>query len=132
MGGCQSIASALEVLFGAGQPLARGRHSDDPQKLDSNNFFLFFRPASFQEKTTHAGLPGCFLVIVVLSNASWTRRAGRPERSGSSLQTNDVCGLPAGCSLRAAGTAIQGARISVSSPLLDGYDEPEILRSSSR
>jgi hypothetical protein len=27
---------------------------------------------------------------------------------------------------------IQRARISVSSPLLDGYDEPEILRSSSR
>jgi hypothetical protein len=27
---------------------------------------------------------------------------------------------------------IRGAWISVSSPLLDGYDEPEILRSSSR
>jgi putative SOS response-associated peptidase YedK len=33
---------------------------------------------------------------------------------------------------RAAQTAIQRARISVSSPLLDGYDEPEILRSSSQ
>jgi hypothetical protein len=40
--------------------------------------------------------------------------------------------LHGGCSSRSAQTAIQDARISVSSPLLDGYDEPEILRSSSR
>jgi hypothetical protein len=60
------------------------------------------------------------------------RRAGRPELSGSSLRTNGACGLPGECSSRSAQTAIQGARISVSSPLLDGYDEPEILRSSSR
>jgi len=61
----------------------------------------------------------------------WTRRAGRPELSGSSLRTNGVCGLPGGCSSRSAQTAIQRVRISVSSPLLDGYDEPEILRYSS-
>jgi hypothetical protein len=35
--------------------------------------------------------------------------------------------LPGGCSSRAVQTVIQRARISVSSPLLDGYDEPEIL-----
>src|SRR3954466_5808942 len=56
----------------------------------------------------------------------WTRRASHPARSGSSLQTNAVCGLHGGCSSRSAQTTIQGARISVSSPLLDGYDEPEI------
>ena len=33
---------------------------------------------------------------------------------------------------RSARTTASGSRISVSSPLLDGYDEPEILRSSSR
>jgi hypothetical protein len=53
------------------------------------------------------------------------RHAGRPERSGSSLRANAVCGLPGGCSSRSAQTTIQGVRISVSSPLLDGYDEPE-------
>ena len=56
----------------------------------------------------------------------------REARCGSSLQTNAVCGLHGGYSSRCAQTAIQDAGISVSSPLLDGYDEPEILRSSSR
>ena len=37
-----------------------------------------------------------------------------------------------GGNVAGAQTAIQDARISVSSPLLDGYDEPEILRSLSR
>jgi hypothetical protein len=41
-------------------------------------------------------------------------------------------GLPGGCLSQSALTVIQGARISISSPLLDGYDEPEILRFSSR
>src|SRR3954465_680703 len=59
----------------------------------------------------------------------WTRPASHPARCGSSLQKNAVCGLHGGCSSRSAQTTIQGARISVSSPLLDGYDEPEILRS---
>src|SRR5665213_2597659 len=61
------------------------------------------------------------------SRRCWTRRPGRPEQSVSSLLTTGVCGFPDGCSSRDARTAIQRVRISVSSPLLDGYDEPEIL-----
>jgi hypothetical protein len=37
-----------------------------------------------------------------------------------------------GCLSQLAQTKIPGVRISVSFPLLDGYDEPKILRSSSR
>src|SRR5271168_2969462 len=62
----------------------------------------------------------------------WTRPAGRPARCGSSPQTNSASELPAGWSSRPAQTTIQGVRISVSSPLLGGYDEPELLSSSSR
>jgi hypothetical protein len=60
----------------------------------------------------------------------WTRHAGHPKRCGSYPQPNSACGLPAGCPSRSAQTRIQRAPISVSSPLLDGYDEPEILCSS--
>ena len=42
------------------------------------------------------------------------------------------CGLHGGCSSRSAQTTIQGARISSHLHSLGGYDEPEILRSSSR
>ena len=52
--------------------------------------------------------------------------------AANSLRTNGACELPGGCPSQSAQTKIQGVRISVSSPLLDGYDEPEILRSSSR
>src|SRR5476649_2111293 len=61
--------------------------------------------------------------------ASADQAQNHPARCGSSLQKNAVCGLHGGCSSRSAQTTIQGARISVSYPLLDGYDEPEILRS---
>jgi len=54
------------------------------------------------------------------------------QPSASSLGTNDACGLPGRCSSQSAQTAIQGTRISVSSSLLVGYDEPKVLRSSSR
>jgi Bacitracin resistance protein BacA len=50
----------------------------------------------------------------------------------NSFRANGACELPGGCPSQSAQTKIQGVRISVSSPLLDGYDAPEILRSSSR
>jgi trans-aconitate methyltransferase len=43
-----------------------------------------------------------------------------------------ACAWPAECPSRSARTTASGSRISVSSPLLDGYDEPEILPSSTR
>ena len=60
------------------------------------------------------------------------RRAGRRARCGSSPRPNIACASRGGCLSRAARTAFRAYRISGSSPLLDGYDEPEILRSSSR
>src|SRR4026207_916349 len=55
-----------------------------------------------------------------------------PRKPSSTMRIFSSVGLHGGCSSRSAQTAIQDARISVSSPLLGGYDEPEILRSSSR
>ena len=43
---------------------------------------------------------------------------------------NIACGSPGGCSSQAARTTMLGFRISVSSPLLGDYDDPEILRYS--
>src|SRR5438128_1647831 len=50
----------------------------------------------------------------------------------SSLRPRGASGLPAGCCGQASWTKPGWSWISVSSSLLEGYDEPEILRSSSR
>ena len=61
-----------------------------------------------------------------------TRHAGRPGQHGSSLQPNNACGSPAGCSSQGARTARSSWWISVSSRSSRGNDEPEILSSSRR
>src|SRR6185312_9228371 len=60
-----------------------------------------------------------------------SRRAGHRAQCGSSLQPRGASGLPAGCCGQASRTTPGWRWISVSSSLLEGYDEPEILRSSS-
>src|SRR6478752_3349566 len=60
-----------------------------------------------------------------------SRRAGHRAQCGSSLQPSGASGLPAGCCGQASRTTPGWRWISVSSSLLEGYDEPEILRSSS-
>src|SRR3954447_19749143 len=51
-------------------------------------------------------------------------------RCGFSPRPNIACASPGECLARSARTTIWRVRISGSSPLLDGYDEPEILLSS--
>src|SRR5262249_35236476 len=54
-----------------------------------------------------------------------------PAQCGSSLRPNTASASPGGCRGQASRTYQRRKRISVSSSLLCGYDEPEILRSSS-
>jgi hypothetical protein len=56
---------------------------------------------------------------------------GRRAQSGSSLWPHGVSELPVGCCGQASRTSPGWSWISVSSSLLEGYDEPEILPSSS-
>src|SRR4051812_45251990 len=55
------------------------------------------------------------------------RREAHPARRGFSPRPNIACASPGECLARSARTTIWRVRISGSSPLLDGYDEPEIL-----
>jgi hypothetical protein len=64
------------------------------------------------------------------SSACCAHREVRPARYGSSPRPSIACGLPAECPSRSARPMASDFRISVSSPLLDGSDEPKILRSS--
>src|SRR5262249_1108343 len=59
------------------------------------------------------------------------RRAVLPAQCGSSLRPNTASASPGGCRGQASRAYQRWKRISVSSSLLGGYDEPEILRSSS-
>src|SRR5262249_55700427 len=59
------------------------------------------------------------------------RRAVLPAQCGSSLRPNTASASPGGCRGQASRAYQRRKRISVSSSLLGGYDEPEILRSSS-
>jgi hypothetical protein len=67
----------------------------------------------------------CGLLVRAINNVDGPGRA-----CGFSPQPNSACELPGGYPSRSAQKTIHGVQISVSSPLLDGYDEPEILRSS--
>src|ERR1700730_10080098 len=60
------------------------------------------------------------------------RRAGLPAQCGSSLLPRIAGVSPAGCLSRPFPPVPSPARSSVSSSLLKGYDEPEILPSSTR
>ena len=62
---------------------------------------------------------------------SWSKEFLEAQ-CGSSLRPRGASGLPAGCCGQASRTTPGWSWISVSSSLLEGYDEPEILRSSSR
>src|ERR1700739_4962881 len=55
------------------------------------------------------------------------RRAGHRAHCGFSPRPNIVCALLGECPSRAVRTTASSYWISGSSPLLDGYDEPEIL-----
>src|SRR5215471_21683994 len=59
------------------------------------------------------------------------RRAVLPAQCGSSLRPNTASASPGECRGQASRAYQRRKRISVSSSLLGGYDEPEILRSSS-
>src|SRR5215475_6653334 len=59
------------------------------------------------------------------------RRAVLPAQCGSSLRPNTASASPGECRGQASRAYQRWKRISVSSSLLGGYDEPEILRSSS-
>src|SRR5262249_48387370 len=61
-----------------------------------------------------------------------SRRAGHRAQFGSSLRPRGASELPAGCCEQASRMTPAWSWISLSSSLLEGYDEPEILRSSSR
>jgi hypothetical protein len=67
------------------------------------------------------------------------RRVAPPERCGSCPRRSDACGSPGGCHERFArpaawpgphSTERRGRRISSSSALLGGYDEPGLLPSA--
>src|SRR5262249_31510346 len=58
-------------------------------------------------------------------------RAVLPAQCGSSLRPNTASASPGECRGQASRAYQRRKRISVSSSLLGGYDEPEILRSSS-
>ena len=54
------------------------------------------------------------------------------QHNGDFPRLNIVCASLGGCPSRFVRRTFWGFRISGSSPLLDGYDEPEILPSSGR
>ena len=76
----------------------------------------------------------------MLSAMPSRRQSSAIEVSPQAIEHNADClfqprgasGLPAGCRGQASLTTPGWSWISVSSSLLEGYDEPEILRSSSR
>jgi hypothetical protein len=73
-----------------------------------------------------------FDVIAGKARRLGSRRAGRQVQCGSSLRPNTASASPDGCRGQASRTSPRWNRISVSSSLPRGYDEPEILCSSSR
>jgi hypothetical protein len=72
-----------------------------------------------------------YVGLIPAWRAEYFDRAGELAQCGSSLRPRGASGLPAGCCEQAPPTTPAWSWISVSSSLREGYDEPEILRSSS-